>query len=97
MCESRFWPPFKVTLSSTYVQTMTSHNGFPEIVCKDQKISYGRRYYPELDPGMPGVVSLALEIPDGLTCSQCVLQWRWHGGKLNESSKLLFYIMGKSP
>ena len=56
---------------------------FPlRILSEDQKVSYGRRYYPELDPGMPGVVSLALEIPDGLTCSQCVLQWRWHGGML---------------
>lgn len=53
------------------------------ILNKDMTTSYGRRYYPELEPGMPGRISLALEIPDGMTCSQCVLQWRWHGGLYN--------------
>lgn len=50
------------------------------IMSRDKKLSYGRRYYPEILPGKPGHVSLALEIPEGMTCTQCVLQWRWHGG-----------------
>ena len=48
---------------------------------KDQSRVYGRRYYPEISPGRRGTVSLSLEIPEGLTCEQCVLRWRWRGGK----------------
>ena len=60
-----------------------------KILSKDQKISYGRRYYPEISPGKRGQVSLSLEIPEGLTCTQCVLQWRWRGGKILALSSLL--------
>lgn len=55
---------------------------FPlRILSKDRRISYGRRYIPEISAGQPGVVELSLEMPVGLECTQCVLQWRWHGGR----------------
>lgn len=57
---------------------------FPlRILSKDRSISYGRRYFPEITAGMAGIVELSLEIPEGLECTQCVLQWRWHGGRQN--------------
>lgn len=38
---------------------------------------YGSRYVPDTAVKH----SLFLKIPDGVTCSQCVLQWKWIGGK----------------
>ncbi|XP_062588557.1 uncharacterized protein LOC134250222 [Saccostrea cucullata] len=37
---------------------------------------YGSKYVPN----NPGEHNLFLKIPDGVTCSQCVLQWKWVGG-----------------
>ena len=55
---------------------------FPlRILSKDRSTSYGRRYHPDIKAGLAGIVELSLEIPEGLECKQCVLQWRWHGGK----------------
>ena len=30
---------------------------------------------------LAGVVDVKLKLPPGLTCSQCVLQWKWHAGE----------------
>lgn len=38
---------------------------------------YGSRYVPDTAVKH----NLFLKIPDGVTCSQCVLQWKWIGGK----------------
>lgn len=51
------------------------------VLSKDRSTSYGKRYFLNILAGMPGVVTLSLEIPEGLECTQCVLQWRWHGGR----------------
>lgn len=51
------------------------------VLSKDHVVNYGRRYFTEITPGRPGIVQLLLEIPEGMECTQCVLQWRWHGGK----------------
>ncbi|KAK3599806.1 hypothetical protein CHS0354_037292 [Potamilus streckersoni] len=40
----------------------------------------GRRLYPDLPLGKSGFVIAKLNIPQGVTCKQCVLQWKWHGG-----------------
>jgi hypothetical protein len=57
-------------------------NQFPlRILSKDRSTSYGRRYSPDIKAGQAGIVELSLEIPEGLECKQCVLRWRWHGGK----------------
>ncbi|KAL3884400.1 hypothetical protein ACJMK2_024539 [Sinanodonta woodiana] len=40
----------------------------------------GRRLYPDLPLGKSGFVIAKLSIPQGVTCKQCVLQWKWHGG-----------------
>ncbi|KAL8602230.1 hypothetical protein ACOMHN_022743 [Nucella lapillus] len=37
----------------------------------------GTRY--PIDPHAQAV-ELKLKLPDGVSCSQCVLQWKWHGG-----------------
>ena len=37
------------------------------------------RYYPK---GV-GLQRLRVELPRGMTCSQCVLQWKWHTGKVH--------------
>ena len=50
------------------------------VFSKDRSTSYGIRYFINLAAGLSGIVSLSLEIPEGLECTQCVLQWRWHGG-----------------
>lgn len=52
-----------------------------KIYSNDRWTAYGTRYYPNLAPNKPENISLALEIPPGITCTQCVLQWKWHGGK----------------
>lgn len=51
-----------------------------QVLSKDRTTSYGRRFYPDILAGTGGIVELSLEIPEGLECTQCVLQWRWHGG-----------------
>lgn len=30
-----------------------------------------------------GIVSIQLKLPQDLTCSQCVFQWKWNTGKYN--------------
>ena len=55
-----------------------------KILSSDRRKLYGTRYYPE--PDKTGNVSLALEIPEGMTCSQCVLQWKWHGGNIKKNN-----------
>ena len=30
---------------------------------------------------LAGVVDVKLKLPPGLTCTQCVLQWKWHAGE----------------
>lgn len=51
------------------------------VFSKDRSTSYGKRYHTGISAGLAGIVELALEIPEGLECVQCVLQWKWHGGK----------------
>jgi hypothetical protein len=41
---------------------------------------YGSRYFPEPESAVKH--DLFLKIPDGVTCSQCVLQWKWVGGTM---------------
>ena len=40
------------------------------------------RYYPQ---GI-GLQRLRVEIPQGMTCTQCVLQWKWHTGSNTRNS-----------
>lgn len=40
-------------------------------------IGSGTRY---TNPGGVGMKRLQVKLPDGLQCTQCVLQWKWHAG-----------------
>jgi len=44
-----------------------------DIYSKEPKFRY--------TPGKPGLQRLRVEIPRGMTCTQCVLQWKWHTGE----------------
>ena len=35
--------------------------------------------------GRTGYYNFYLKLPDGLTCSQCVLQWKYHAGNLHST------------
>ena len=61
------------------------------IFSEDKWTNYGTRFYPDLAPVTPGNISFALEIPTGMTCRQCVLQWNWRGGRLLIITKTCLY------
>ncbi|KAL5020576.1 hypothetical protein ScPMuIL_003468 [Solemya velum] len=48
--------------------------------CLDQNLleieGHGKSYRPE----GPGIVYLQVRIPPGVTCTQCLFQWKWHTG-----------------
>ena len=37
-------------------------------------------FYRYANPGGVGIKRLRVKLPDGLQCTQCVLQWKWHAG-----------------
>ena len=43
-----------------------------------------------LEQGRPQIYSLKLKLPRGLTCSQCVLQWKYNAGMFSFNFVTIF-------
>lgn len=87
---------FFIIILQVHVKITASHFGYFEFrlcpnnnvhrpatqACLDQYVlhqpSGSVRY---LEQGRPQTYSIKLKLPKGLTCTQCVLQWKYNAGK----------------
>ena len=53
-----------------------------------------RKYLHVNDP--VGFYNVTLRLPTGLTCTQCVLQWKWHTGKSTTVTWLMSFPVNLS-
>lgn len=64
--------------------------------CQTSNLRKACNFRLMIPAGIKGNFSMTYRLPAGMTCTQCVIQWKYHAGKtlihIYESQELLFKV-----